>query len=68
MQNGRYGPYVKQGAESRSLPSEEEMFTITLEAAKALLAEPKARGRGRGAPPRRRCASSATTRRPASRW
>ena len=49
VQNGRYGPYVKQGAESRSLASEDEMFTITLEAAKALLAEPKARGRGRGA-------------------
>ena len=49
VQNGRYGPYVKRGAESRSLPTEEEMFTISLEAAKALLAEPKARGRGRGA-------------------
>jgi len=49
VQNGRYGPYVKRGAESRSLATEEEMFTITLEAAKALLAEPKARGRGRAA-------------------
>src|SRR6201999_3269642 len=49
VQNGRYGPYVKRGTESRSLPSEEEMFTISLEAAKALLAEPKARGRGRAA-------------------
>jgi DNA topoisomerase-1 len=49
VQNGRYGPYVKRGAESRSLANEEEMFTITLEAAKALLAEPKARGRGRAA-------------------
>jgi DNA topoisomerase I len=49
VQNGRYGPYVKRGTESRSLATEEEMFTITLEAAKALLAEPKARGRGRAA-------------------
>jgi DNA topoisomerase I len=49
VQNGRYGPYVKHGSESRSLGSEEEMFTIDLEAARALLAEPKARGRGRGA-------------------
>jgi DNA topoisomerase-1 len=49
VQNGRYGPYVKRGAESRSLPTEEEMFTISLEAAKALLAEPKPRGRGRAA-------------------
>jgi DNA topoisomerase-1 len=46
VQNGRYGPYVKRGADSRSLGSEEEMFTVTLEAAKALLAQPKARGRG----------------------
>lgn len=44
-QNGRYGPYVKRGTESRSLASEEAMFTITLPEALALLAEPK-RGRG----------------------
>src|SRR6185312_11071806 len=49
VQNGRYGPYVKRGAESRSLATEEAMFTITLDQAKALLAEPKARGRGRAA-------------------
>jgi DNA topoisomerase-1 len=49
VQNGRYGPYVKHGSESRSLASEEEMFTIDLEAARALLAEPKAPGRGRAA-------------------
>jgi DNA topoisomerase-1 len=49
VQNGRYGPYVKHGSESRSLGSEEEMFTIDLDKAKALLAEPKARGRGRAA-------------------
>ncbi|HEY1670656.1 MAG TPA: DNA topoisomerase, partial [Trebonia sp.] len=49
VQNGRYGPYVKRGAESRSLATEEDMFTISLEAAKALLAEPKPRGRGRAA-------------------
>jgi DNA topoisomerase I len=46
VQNGRYGPYVKRGADSRSLGSEEEMFTVTLEAAKELLAQPKTRGRG----------------------
>ncbi len=45
VQNGRYGPYVKRGAESRSLESEEQMFTITLDEAKALLAQPKPRGR-----------------------
>ena len=46
VQNGRYGPYVKRGADSRSLATEEEMFTVTLEQAKELLAQPKPRGRG----------------------
>jgi DNA topoisomerase I len=45
VQNGRYGPYVKRGAESRSLESEEQLFTVTLDEAKALLAQPKPRGR-----------------------
>ena len=45
-QNGRYGPYVKKGSESRSLDSEEELFSITLERALELLAQPpKRRGR-----------------------
>jgi DNA topoisomerase-1 len=54
VQNGRYGPYVKKGAESRSLESEEQMFTLTLPEAQALLAQPKPRGRaarGAAAPP-----------------
>jgi DNA topoisomerase-1 len=46
-QNGRYGPYIKKGAESRSLASEEQLFTVTLDEARALLAEPPRR-RGRG--------------------
>ena len=46
--NGRYGPYVKKGSESRSLEAEEQLFTVTLDEAKALLAEPPRR-RGRGA-------------------
>ena len=45
VQNGRYGPYVKKGAESRSLETEEQMFTVTLDEAKALLDQPKPRGR-----------------------
>jgi len=45
VQNGRYGPYVKRGTESRSLESEEQMFTVTLDEAKELLAQPKPRGR-----------------------
>src|SRR5215210_4721113 len=48
-QNGRYGPYVKKGSESRSLESEEQLFTITLDEALELLSKPKER-RGRGAP------------------
>jgi DNA topoisomerase-1 len=51
-QNGRYGPYVSKGKESRSLASEEQLFTVTLPDALALLAQPRQfRGRG-GAPPR----------------
>jgi DNA topoisomerase I len=46
--NGRYGPYVKKGSESRSLPDEESLFTVTLDEALALLAQPRQRGR-RGA-------------------
>ena len=47
-QNGRYGPYIKKGSESRSLEGEEQLFTVTLEQAQALLAEPPRR-RGRRA-------------------
>jgi DNA topoisomerase-1 len=47
-QNGRYGPYVKRGSESRSLESEEQLFTVTLEQAQALLAEPPRRRGRRG--------------------
>jgi DNA topoisomerase-1 len=47
-QNGRYGPYVKKGSESRSLESEEQLFTVTLEEAKALLAQPPRRRGGKG--------------------
>jgi DNA topoisomerase I len=46
--NGRYGPYVKKGSDTRSLPDEESLFTVTVEQAEALFAEPKGR-RGRSA-------------------
>src|SRR3954454_1137513 len=49
--NGRYGPYVKKGKESRSLDNEEQLFTITLDEALAKLAEPRQRGRRAAAPP-----------------
>ncbi len=47
-QNGRYGPYLKRGKDSRSLGAEEELFTVTLERALELFAQPKTRG-GRAA-------------------
>ncbi len=51
--NGRYGPYVKKATDSRSLPSEEALFTITLDEALAIFAQPKQRGRAAAAAPRK---------------
>jgi DNA topoisomerase-1 len=48
---GRYGPYIQKGEETRSLESEPQVFSITLEDALALLAQPKTRGRKAAAPP-----------------
>ncbi|MEX2267509.1 MAG: type I DNA topoisomerase [Acidimicrobiia bacterium] len=48
--NGRYGPYLKKGDDSRSLDAEEQLFTVTLEQAEVLFAQPKRR-RGRAAKP-----------------
>ncbi|MFJ6212291.1 type I DNA topoisomerase [Streptomyces sp. NPDC092296] len=50
-QNGRFGPYLKKGTDSRSLETEEQMFTITLDEALAIYAQPKQRGRRAAAPP-----------------
>ena len=50
-QNGRYGPYLKRGNDSRSLATEDQMFDITLEDALKLYAEPKRRGRQAAAAP-----------------
>ena len=50
-QNGRYGPYIKKGSDSRSIDSEEQLFTITLDEAAAILAQPKQRGRRAAAAP-----------------
>ena len=53
-QNGRYGPYLKRGTDSRSLASEDQIFDITLDEALRIYAEPKRRGRqGAAAPPLR---------------
>ena len=48
VHNGRYGPYLKKGADSRSLESEDQIFTVTLDQALELFAQPKRR-RGRAA-------------------
>src|SRR3954452_7113538 len=50
-QNGRYGPYLKKGTDSRSLENEQQLFDITLEQALAIYAQPKTRGRAAAAPP-----------------
>ena len=50
-QNGRYGPYLKKGSDSRSLASEDQIFSITLEEARRIYAEPKRRGRAAAKPP-----------------
>lgn len=50
-QNGRYGPYLKKGTDSRSLQTEDQLFTITLEEAQAIYAQPKQRGRAAAKPP-----------------
>ena len=49
--NGRYGPFVKRGSDTRSLETEEQLLTLSLDEALALLAQPKQRGRRAAAPP-----------------
>ena len=65
-QNGRYGPYVKKGTDSRSLESEDQLFTLTLAEAKEMFAQPKARGRGAraAAPPLREVGADPATGKP----
>ncbi|MGH3668839.1 MAG: topoisomerase C-terminal repeat-containing protein, partial [Acidimicrobiia bacterium] len=41
--NGRYGPYIQRGSDRRSLESEEQLFTLTVDEALKLLAEPPRR-------------------------
>ena len=50
-QNGRYGPYLKKGTDSRSLDGEDQIFGITLDEALAIYAQPKQRGRAAAKPP-----------------
>ena len=48
-QNGRYGPYLKKGTDSRSLQTEDQLLTLTEDEARAIYAQPKTYGRGRAA-------------------
>jgi len=61
-QNGRYGPYLLKGKDSRSLESEQQIFDVTLEQALALYAQPKLRrGRGQAAAPLREVGNDPTS-------
>jgi DNA topoisomerase-1 len=64
VQNGRYGPYVKKGSDSRSLDSEEQLFTVTLAEAKELFDQPKTRGGRAAAPPLRELGEDPSSSRP----
>ena len=64
-QNGRYGPYISKGKESRTLESEDQIFTITIEAALAKLAEPRVFGRrGPAKPPLKEFGNDPVSNRP----
>ncbi len=65
-QNGRYGPYLKKGTDSRSLTGEEQLFTVTLDEAVAIYKQPKQRGRGTAAatPPLRELGVDEATKKP----
>jgi DNA topoisomerase-1 len=64
-QNGRYGPYLKRGTDSRSLASEDQMFTITLDEALKIYSEPKRRGKqGAATPPLRELGNDPVSEKP----
>jgi DNA topoisomerase-1 len=59
--NGRFGPYLKRGSDTRSLGSEEQLLTVTLDEAKALFAQPKQRRGRTAAPPLRELGTDPST-------
>ncbi len=66
-QNGRYGPYLKRGTDSRSLENEEQIFSVTLDEALAIYAQPKTRGgRGTAKPPLRQFGADPVSGKPIS--
>ena len=59
--NGRFGPYLKRGSDTRSLTSEDQLLTVTLDEARALFAQPKQRRGRAAAPPLRELGTDPTT-------
>lgn len=64
VQNGRYGPYLKRGADSRTLTSEDQLFSLSLDEAIAIYKEPKVRRRGVAKPPLKELGVDAATQKP----
>ncbi len=64
IQNGRYGPYLKRGADSRTLTSEDQLFSLSLDEAVAIYKEPKLRRRGVAKPPLKELGLDAATSKP----
>jgi len=63
-QNGRFGPYLKKGTDSRTIANESLLFTITLAEALAIYAEPKTRGARAATPPLKELGLDPTSERP----
>ena len=59
--NGRFGPYLKRGSDTRSLSSEEQLLNVTLDEARALFAQPKQRRGRTAAPPLRELGTDPVT-------
>ncbi|MDA2963434.1 MAG: type I DNA topoisomerase, partial [Actinomycetota bacterium] len=64
VQNGRYGPYLKAGTDSRTLTSEEQLFTLSLDEAIEIYSKPKERRRGVAKPPVKELGLDPTTQKP----
>lgn len=64
VQNGRYGPYLKAGVDSRTLTSEEQLFSITLDDALEIYSKPKERRRGVAKPPLKELGNDPATEKP----
>ena len=64
VQNGRYGPYLKRGADSRTLESEDQLFSLTMDQAVEIYSKPKERRRGVAKPPLKELGVDPTTSRP----